>query len=68
LQHLSSINYGSLGIITYSSLGSNEAVQAASVVLGFVEERRWARAQQPKTAALQLLRSLTATSPAASSA
>ena len=36
LQHLSSSNYGFLGSTTYSSLGSNEAVQAASVVLGFL--------------------------------
>jgi len=36
LQHLSSINYGFLGSSTYSFLGSNEAVQAASVVLGFL--------------------------------
>ena len=35
-QHLSSINYGFLGSTTYSSLGSNETVQAASVVLGFL--------------------------------
>jgi hypothetical protein len=36
LQHLSSSNYGFLGSTTYSSLGSNETVQAASVVLGFL--------------------------------
>jgi hypothetical protein len=36
LQHLSSDNYGFLGSTTYSSLGSNETVLAASVVLGFL--------------------------------
>jgi hypothetical protein len=36
LQHLSSSNYGFLGSTTYSSLGSNETVLAASVVLGFL--------------------------------
>ena len=47
LQHLSSINYGSLGSSTHSSLGSNEAVQAASVVLGFCRAAVGARTKLP---------------------